>query len=375
MAPVITFVAVDGGACGSLLPVEAYLRRAGHSTRWITEEGSVTAEILQKRGVEVSLYKPGGADFSQVAAVVAGVTGSKGAGADFFVAKEAEQTRIPVVKVIDSWGCGQPHEKGFAPDRLCVLDQPSVEYEARMRRMPEAHIRVTGDPKMDDLLNIDRSTDARRRARQKLGIGDGILIVFCGPSSHELVMEIFPALVNAVRGGRVKWHANRGASEVQPVVIGTLWHPKHAKRSNDIDECYRMLKAASIPFRSDVQLRAALSNAESFVAADLVVGSTSTETVVSCYLGRPTLSAVYPGGKNFNEILAAREMTTLPTVECGAALLAETSEQVSDVINSVFGARAPYRDKLNEMELAQTRHCRLDGKNTERVCEAIREVL
>ncbi len=388
----IVFVAVDGGAYGTLLPVyERFLSEKYYNVSWVTQEGSKAAGRLQGN-YDFSCYQKNKIDFSEIALVVAGASGLK-AGAELYCAQEAMKQGVPVVKVLDFWGTGQPHEKGFVPDLLCVLDQPSAEYEARMRNMPIRNIRATGDPKMDVLVKVDKSEQASHRNRETLGIKDEYFFVFTGPSSHERVMEVFPAVVEAIKGGRVEVLIDEVSHcEIMPnqVTLGTLWHPSHSGRKEkdgkviyenkqDIDQCYQLLQDARIPFISDADSRTMLSNPEIFVAADLVIGVTSTETVVACYLRKQTLNIIYPGGVNYKDILEPKGMKAIPTVECGAALVAKTPQEVNRIINSLYGDYKPatYRfdSYLYPQEKMQEKYYNLDGKNTERVVNAIKEFL
>ena len=204
---------------------------------------------------------------------------------------------------------------------------------------------MTGNPDFDDLTKINTSPEAHFKNREKLGIKENYpFIVFSGPSSHQRVMEVFLAIVKALKGGTVSWQhgAHTDSSDEfkdVPVTLGTLWHPRYVDNTESVMACYNLLDEAKIPYLSDELLRKSMPTPEIYVAADLVVGVTSTETVKSVYLGRPTLNIIYPNGVNFKDILEPRQMSAIPTVESKAAYLAESAYEVESIIHHLFGEK------------------------------------
>lgn len=373
MAKKIAFVAADGGAYETLLPVYRVLTREKHEVIWVTEDGTLTLEKLIKKRARKKVFLPQHGHYrispKDFDVVVAGVSGL-GPGIELLYAEQAKVCGIPVVKIVDFWGSGMPHEKGFAPDLLCVLDEGSVDYEERMRGMLRRNIRVTGDPKMDKLTKVNVSPKARSCCRRELLL-DTPFIILVGPSSHERVMEFFPDILSALSG--------------TPMILGLLWHPMHKaqtvkrygydpegkeKEVSITVDCYAAVRRHRVLVLADHFLRSRLTLPQLYLAADAVVGSTSTETIVSCYMRRPTLNVIYPGGKN-QELLHMREISALPTVQCGAAFLAETKEAVMESIHTLLYSV----EEIERQRTAQEQHYRLDGKSTLRVVNAIKELL
>lgn len=369
----VLFTAMDGGGYGSVAAIEAMARNEGIQTGWVVGKDGVAVKKLEKSkrnffGFE-SFFTEGfiGKSFADVSAVVAGVSSKPGP--DFWLAKQAIDYGIPVVKVLDFWGTGQPHEKSFAPTRLCVLDQPSVSYEARMRGMSSANIRVTGDPKMDALVDVLAKVDRETyyKNRQKLEILDNqIFIAFFGPGSQERSDEIFYPLVDALDE----------SDFAKNVVLGVLLHPK-SNPENYAGEYYEHLDKCGLQCRQDDFVRLLEDISSITIASDLVVGATSTELISSCYLRRPTLNIIFPGGMNVEEFFKPRGMEeiTLPSVECGAALLAKNEDQISEHLNDLFWDWPDSFGLQEDLIARQEQHYNLDGKNTERVLTVLKEVL
>ena len=122
----IGLVVTHPGALAALRPVEKVLASKNYQTIWFSQAGEKAAEKL---GDAYTEYSQEQTDFPAMDVLVAGVRGLA-PGVELFMAQKAKSLGIPVIKVLDFWGSGMPHEKGFAPDRLCVLDQGSVAYEA-----------------------------------------------------------------------------------------------------------------------------------------------------------------------------------------------------------------------------------------------------
>lgn len=359
----VLFTAMDGGGFGSIAPLEGLVKEFGYETEWVVDEKGVAKTKLQSKNKQFSVYPATAAGFKNVAAVVAAVSSKPGA--DYFLAKEAAIGGIPVVKILDFWGTGQPHEKGFAPDRLCVLDQPSVSYETRMRAMSPENIRVTGDPKMDLLTKVDTKTYSANR--QKLRIEDNqIFIAFFGPGSQSRSDEIFYPFVDALPE----------SDFAEDVVMGVMLHPK-SNPQNYEDAYYEHLTKSGLKYRQDDKMRLLGDTSNITVAADLVVGSTSTELISSCYLRRPTLNIIPLEGANYKEFFEPRNFSelTLPSVECGAALLATDQGQIAEHLNDLFWDWPDSLDVQSDLAGAQEKHYNLDGKNTERAFAALKEVL
>ncbi len=365
----ILFTAMDGGGYGSVAAVEAMARSEGISTNWVVGKDGVAIKKLEKSQIDFfdsgSFFQEGfvGKSFADVVAVVAGVSSKPGP--DFWIAQKAMERGIPVVKVLDFWGTGQPHEKGFAPTRLCVLDQPSVEYEAKARAMNTADIRVTGDPKMDALMKVD--TKAYSLNRQKLEIKDNqIFIAFFGPGSQSRSDEIFYPFANALVN----------TDFAKNIVVGVLLHPK-SNPQNYAEKYYEFLLHCGLYYRKDDGVRLLGDPSNIIVASDLVVGATSTELISSCYLRRPTLNIIFPGGANYKEFFEPRGFAelTLPSVECGAALLATDIEQIIGHLDDLFCDWPDTFELQDDLIAAQNKHYNLDGKNTERVFLALKECL
>ena len=367
----VLFTAMDGGGYGSVAAVEAMARERGIPIHWVVGEQGVAITKLQKAEREFLNFEGFmlegfiGRNFLNVDAVVAGVSSKPGP--DFWIAKEAMSRGIPVVKVLDFWGTGQPHEKGFAPTRLCVLDKPSVKYEAQARVMGIADIRVTGDPKMDALTKVD--TKAYSKNREALEIKDNeIFIVFFGPGSQSRSDEIFYPFANALSELNSSISAN--------MVLGVLLHPK-SNPQNYAETYYEYLNKQGLFFKKDDGVRLLGDTSNVIVASDLVVGATSTELISSCYLRRPTLNIIFPGGANYEEFFKPRGFSELilPSVECGAALLATDIDDIDGYLEDLFWDWPDTFELQDDLLAAQEKNYNLDGKNTERAFNALKEVL
>lgn len=362
----VMFTAMDGGGYGSVAAVEAMAKREGIGTEWVVGYEGVAIQKLQKAKSPYRGFDEVGEAIqvvSDYSAVVAGVSSKRGP--DYILACAAKSIGIPVVKILDFWGTGQPHERGFAPTRLCVLDQPSVAYEANTRVMNPENIRVTGDPKMDALTKVDRQ--AYSKNRKALGISENqIFIVFFGPGSQTRCDEIFYPFVNALVN----------ADFAKDAVLGVLLHPK-SNPENYAEAYYEYLAKHSLLYQKDNQTRFLGDPSNIIVASDLVVGATSTELISSCYLRKPTLNIIFPGGANYKEFFEPRGFRelTLPSVECGAALLAKNPNEIAEHLDDLFWDWPDSLDVQSDLVAAQEQYYNLDGKNTERAFSALKEVL
>ena len=115
MGKMIVFTAMDGVGYGSVAAVEQRLKEEGFDTLWVVGREGVAIQKLQKAnrsfGVfeDFRLFLSSPEQARPVSAIVAGV--SSKSGPDLFFARDVKERGIPVVKILDFWGTGQPHEK------------------------------------------------------------------------------------------------------------------------------------------------------------------------------------------------------------------------------------------------------------------------
>ena len=266
--------------------------------------------------------------------------------------------KIPVAKILDFWGTGMPREKGFSPDRLCVLDEPSRAYEARMRNMLPEHIIATGAPQFDTLLNV---RTLPRGVMAKYGVEkEKPFMLFVAPSSETRVREVLNLLFQVL------------SDVTHPIVLGTLWHPRMEKTDKWSawlrDQLYCLSHVTHI---DDEVLRKIGSTDELLATANVVVGSTSTELVKACYLRRPVVSILPQGGINHSEVLLARDIHELPTSACGASLHTENFSQLFDCYFDFREGGVRWVRRSQAMLEAQKANYRLDGKNTKRAVSVV----
>lgn len=351
----------DGGSWSALTPVIIKLKELGHDAQWVTEEESKVAgrvgdawHVADREDSIQTFLESQRPDL-----VLSSVTGLR-ADLPFHLSHVAVELGIPVVKVVDFWGTGQPHEKGFAPTRLCVLDSTTREYEAKMRGMDRSRIIPTGAPQFDALTEVEPVA-----LLQKL---EGAFLLFIGASNEERTYEIWAPLRNALLGF---------SNELSAFSLGVLWHPASKPETYEDRFCSELSGIPAINIVRDGELRTFGSNDEIICSADAVIGSTSTEIVKACCLRRPTISVVPPKGVNFKGILKPREITRMPTTECGATFDGSDDASVDYFVRNMLGVRADsdWHDRLRHMAAMQTDHYQLDGENTNRVVNVVNSLL
>lgn len=350
----ILFVATDGGSYNALLPVVKFMSRKGHETTWVTQSAGVAAGKINggyviennEQSIKNILI------ISNPDVVVSGV-GSGRSDLCYHFSRTALGLGIQVVKVLDFWGTGMPHEKGFAPTRLCVLDAESITYEAKMRGMRQEHIVATGAPQFDALIDVSPLNISKV---------DRPFIVFIGPASKERVDEILLPLLELGKFLRA------------PISFGTLWHPR-SKSETFVDNYAKIIhKMHNVHWIQDGPLRELGSGNALLASADLVIGATSTELVKACYLRRPTISFVPHNGVN-HQLLLERGIDEMPTSACGATLHVGNQDSLNHLLRIFLKHGREWESELRKMLSAQEAFYRLDGKNTQRVCDVIESML
>lgn len=353
------FCAVDGGAYSALLPVAWCAEAHGHKIVWVTQVDSVAASKVTQgfaiedssETIEVLLYeiKPD--------VVVAGVSGN-GKDIAFHLPQIAIDRGIKVVKVVDFWNTGMPHERGFASTRLCVLDESSRHTEKSNRNMPASHVVCTGGPQFDALQDVRPLSFAA--ITKNLG---SPFFLLCAPSTKKRVEEIFDLVIPAL--GLMKG----------TIGLGVLWHPKSKNETYVAGIEKRLGLLSHVGYVRDDTLRQMASNDVLLASASLVIGSTSTELLKACYLRVPCLSILPTDGAN-HEVLQSRGMFTLPTSVVKATWHAETAEEVACYMRFLIDREnKKSQDALALQKHAQMKHYTLDGKNAKRVVDVLESLL
>lgn len=351
----ILFCAVDGGAFNALLPVAALCTSQGYEVVWVTEVNKVAATLVtdgyfiedfpDTMRALLRALKPD--------VVVAGVSGN-GEDIALHLPQIAQDMGIPVVKVIDFWNTGMPHEHNFAPTRLCVLDEASRHIEVNGRQMLPKHVIATGGPQFDELLCVQSLPSIEISQT----FGQPFFLVV-GPSTKERVEELFDQLIPALD------------MFSHPFGLGVLWHPK-SKKETYVDSIVKKLESRSnMWYIPDERLRKTASNNVLLASANLVIGTTSTELVKACYLKVPALSILPQDGEN-HEVLKSRGMFMLPTSFVKATWHAEDSKDAARFMQYVLKWKDPQaQDELALLRHAQMKHYKLDGNNALRVADVV----
>jgi len=358
----VVICANDGGACAALVPVANSLMVAGYTVTWVTQTGSIAEERL--KGFRARVIQDTDEDISLLLEelnpdiVVAGVSGN-GPDLTLHLSQVAMREGIPVVKVLDFYGTGMPHEKGFAPTRMCVLDSASIDYEASMRGMPHDHVIATGAPQLDALLSVTQRDDGEKEDEKRL-----VLCVF--PSNEERILEFAGLLEEGLEGIE------------QEVRLGLLLHPKSRPSSYEDSLVERLRRLPNVEVLTDANTRSLGKGGQLLQRADFVVGTTSSEIVAACCLLRPVLSILPHGGPN-HEVLLSRGIEKMPTSDCGASLHAENGAEVKQIFALCYpqGRRqtAEARHVLAAMKSNQAMYYPLDGRNADRVAAVVVSVL
>lgn len=351
--------AVDVGAWGALNPVTLLLVDSNYEVVWVVQKDSMADGQVSKRGYRVLDDSRQLADLVrsiQPDLVLAGVSSSS-ADITLHLSQIALDNNLPVVKVVDFWGTGHPHEKGFAPTRLCVLDEASRVYEAGQRNMNIGHIVATGAPQFDALINVNSIASTK--------FGGEKFILISSPSSIERVSELLECLFPAL------------SQLDESFIIGMLCHPQLSSNesfTSALNSEFRALLGGR--YLPDLKLRQLGTPGSLIKSADLVIGTTSTQLVMAAYLRKPVLSVVPEAGSN-HKILTVRGIDKMPISVNGSSAHAGSAIEVKRFLDTFTQTQSNWilSDEGIRMSQAQEKHYSLDGLNADRVVKVIEELL
>jgi hypothetical protein len=236
--------------------------------------------------------------------VVVATTSPKSERAALLVAKDAG---IGTVRIEDTLGLHPRIHPAFVPDVVADVVCVGSTIAARnviARGVPEDHVRLTGNPAFDRLVEVDPG--AGRALRAAVGIpASGFLALFTAEEDeHPALGALFEAVGSAIPGAR----------------LAVRRHPNF--RHADSDAYLGSLRGRCLLMDTE-PLDAVLT------AADAVLSVTSTTMFESILLGRPVVQLGAETGVYDPALLNVEDV---PLHRYGATLLASDPRSLSDAL-------------------------------------------
>jgi hypothetical protein len=262
----------------------------------------------------------------------------------------ARKQGIPSLAVLDSWSNytqrfsdarGRPV---YVPDRIAVMDEWARD-EMIASGIDGERIVVTGQPAFDDLSAVrTRFTSARRQAlRTRCGIGERewmvlfvsqpLSLLFGSDASNRLYPGFDEGQVLRALVAALEQIVLRAAHANHKMTLVILPHPREQVETLQIES--RVIRTVVATEHQPRELA---------LAADLVVGMTSTLLVEACYLGCVTLS-LQPG---------LRWPDTFPTNRWGASRAVYRQEDIRSAVEQLLldeSSRAVLQGRLATLAL------------------------
>ncbi|MBI2637299.1 MAG: hypothetical protein HYW88_00225 [Candidatus Sungbacteria bacterium] len=221
---------------------------------------------------------------------------------------------------------------------------------------PESRVYVTGWIAFDSLFFVDVESK-RSFLKSQFGLTDVPIILFAGEGTYsDMVFEELASVMQEI-----------GAD----AILFPRWHPRS---KDDFPDSHARLIALEKYYKNNISLidtnadtTGEVSSDDCMIAADIVVGMTSTVLVKAALLGKEVISVLYPesGLRLWQENTG---LESFPLVELGCAVLADDHRRLREIL------RNAYRRALGCRE-AQMKHLPCDGKSAERARDAVLEIL
>lgn len=230
------------------------------------------------------------------------------------------------------------------PEKICVMDEGAKKII--LAEFPELadRIEVTGQPAFDRFAKEDTKAISEQ-TRKQLGIGGSDrLVAFMSSLEGVDFIKALAATLGLARGDF------------------KLVFRRHPRDNTTYEEYEKIFKDAGVSLINTNQLDTDSVGA----ASDLVIVSTSTESLNAIYRRKPTLNIV---DKKLDTYLP-RKMP--PTVELGVSVGVTDATSFSGLLPQLLDKESELYRKLQEnME----HYYPQDGKNAERVAQVIQHVI
>ena len=367
--PEILIGARDMGPVQSLLPVIQALAQKGYPLSFQVDqpaEKSLLEQVPDLEEIELSTplaaiaeRKPG--------LVLSSISGTGGPGIEFYQTVTAEgfgnseEEHIPTVWVEDFWGVATQVStlaNHVQPDVICAFDEFSrdmdmlrlqdAESNTRSGSVHEPRIVVTGSPAFDALAHEPNREADTKRVRSELGITEHEMLIASLGGRPPKDLENLKLFVESMKQIDLGEKKVKITARIHPSVFGSGELSKYRGEYEKL-----LVDLGEIGY---VDTMGKFTTDEIALAADMIVSSYGTEGVKAVYRGKISLFMLLPG-LGADGLKEAVGMDTLPVIESGASI----------------GVFRP--EDMKEIHEAQARHHHLDGKNTERIVEAIESLL
>jgi len=350
-------VGKDPGGLAGLMPVVKLLR-ANHEVKLIANGKAV--ELLTEARESFFQYDSPEAALSEGGLPDIYITTMCTDGGLGHALVPIMRKHCPVVALQDFWGAGLLAEwldPEYRPDYICLNDELGAELV--LRAWPgysEEQVAISGFPALDRYAGYDVLSVAEK-TKSKLGLMDGRpIVLFAGGAWGT--GQVFCELVQCLN------------SIGQEVYLIPRPHPRMAddypKEMTGWERAVKMFQSGSLvldPGERDIK--------DLVATASLVVSTYSTVLAEAATLTKPNISIFYD-----KDVLADFQSDTggileRPAfVELACTAMAENREELVDLLEKSFSGELG-----RELQDAQQRIFRLDGKNAQRVVEFIEGLL
>ncbi len=230
------------------------------------------------------------------------------------------------------------------PEKICVLDDCAKKI--LVDEFPELveKIEITGQPAFDRFATEDTEAISNK-TRQQLGINenDRVITFMSSLEGVNFVREFTNSLAGTDRNFKLIFR-------------------RHPRDNTTYEEYEKIFNEAGITLINTNFLDTDSVGA----ASDLIITSTSTESLHAIYRRKPNLNIVD------KELDIYLPRTMPPTVDLGVSAGIQKSAQLSELLPQLLDQQSGLNRKLKEnME----RYYPKDGKNAERVASVVRQVL
>ena len=268
--------------------------------------------------------------------------------------------KCPTIVLQDYWGNGVFTDWArllYRPDYICVNDETDRNWV--LKAWPEFNperIEITGYPHFDQYAHLD-VTATSQGVRGRLGLSKkGPIILFLGERKETAhALSELTAVLNDLDGldGNEYYFLPR-------------FHPC---MKDDAPLELALCEEVLADFNGGILMRdlSACTTTELIASASWVISMCSTTLAEASALRKPNISILYPehGQKVFLEYTNG-VMDESPFIATGCSEKAENREQLRRLLKDVSWVK--------NQALSQEKTFRLDGKNTQRVVEFIKDI-
>ncbi|MBI2057846.1 MAG: hypothetical protein HYT63_02590 [Candidatus Yanofskybacteria bacterium] len=231
---------------------------------------------------------------------------------------EAKKRNLPVILFEDLWSGHSCSEWNVLPDAVCVVDSFAKKLvRESWLGYPESNIHITGGPVFDKFVNI-QTGPAGYKLRKTLDLSKNWPVIFF-PGEVFGMTQAVQMLVEALNGLNV------------PVYLILRDHLKitSPEASDEYKQIYLEYCGALKNLKAGIVINSSkLTSDEVNSGSDVVVGICSTMLVEACYMCKPVLHIWTPEiGQALFEV-ASNTFAEMPTTNLGAALKAESVEEI-----------------------------------------------